>query len=248
MARAGAPRIARCEQNVWRSRCTPLCATRARSAALAPCVCTIFCVNGRAVGLTQHAFAAQMSMSLQRLRQSNRSSARNGACLLSWPSLVPSNPTVRRRVAASGDRRRSTRSAIISPQRRPASPPSSDDQLGASTGSCPVASTQPFVLVEVVENRPTFAALSAAGSCTASASSTPHSIGLLQQRVQHRQHVVHGLRRAVCRSRFSRCTSSVLMWSSRRVTPDAVSGAVVRPSPCPRCHSASAGWRARVRR
>ena len=44
----GAPRMARCEQNAWRSRCTPG-ATRARSAALATIVCTIFGVQRLAV-------------------------------------------------------------------------------------------------------------------------------------------------------------------------------------------------------
>src|SRR5262252_1118412 len=45
MARTGAPRIARCEQKVWRRICTPGL-TFARRAARRSIPCTTFCVSG----------------------------------------------------------------------------------------------------------------------------------------------------------------------------------------------------------
>jgi hypothetical protein len=49
IARAGAPRIARCEQNVWRRTWTPG-STRSRRATRATMPCTTFWVSGRRSG------------------------------------------------------------------------------------------------------------------------------------------------------------------------------------------------------
>ena len=77
-----------------------------------------------------------------------------------------------RRAAASSDRRRVHSSAIISPHRSPASPPSSTIRCVASVQSLGRLD-QPLVRRRSRGTAPTASASAAAGSCTASARSRP---------------------------------------------------------------------------
>jgi hypothetical protein len=92
MARAGAPRIARCEQNECRRMCNPSCGIPARRDARFIFACT----NGRersAVVLTEHARAPQVPLRTERRGQaSSQRHASQAAAFRRGDDAVPVRP------------------------------------------------------------------------------------------------------------------------------------------------------------
>ena len=218
----------------------------ARRAARRTSHCTTFCVSGSPFSSQSTRGPRRCRRLPQRLRQSPCQRHVPKPSALRRPSRGPSTPNAPRSVAVWRGRRRVHSSAMISPHRSPASPPSSTTRTSPAHRSCATSTSRSYSSKSWKLASP-FGAFSSLIAHGTRVDHAPFDCRL-QHHVQHRQHVVDGLR-----CPFRKCRLQPLDVFGRDLVQSLVAqrrqrDARAGSSPSRRCRSASAGSPSRIRR